>query len=220
MAGHVSPEILEISLILVNGDIGNIELLRRILSGQGIDDHLIVEILEWPYKTLSVYFSNTEKSWDILKVLRALKLKNVKLVGKVLKKKDWALKWKDNFKPFILTRTFGIVPMWQKGTYTFRGKVPIYIDSDLAFGTGLHPTTKYMARIIERTRGRFKSFLDVGSGTGILSIIAAKCGAKIIDAVDICPEAVKVARGNFMENACPQVNIRVADAYHLRLHKT
>jgi ribosomal protein L11 methyltransferase len=216
MSGPASPPILELSLILKNFDIGNSEILRTILNSLGIDERLIVESQEWPHKKLSVYFTDHKKARALLRALRTLNLKDVRLVCKRLRKKDWETKWKEDFKPLVLTRTFGVVPMRLKGVYSFRGKIPVYIDADFAFGTGLHPTTKHMARFVDRIRGRFKSFWDVGTGSGILSIIAVKCGAHDIDAIDISPEAVKAAQRNFIANHCPWVNIKITDARSFR----
>jgi ribosomal protein L11 methyltransferase len=64
----------------------------------------------------------------------------------------------------------------------------------------MHPTTKAVAGFMERRRGSFSSFLDLGTGTGILSIIAAKMGAREIEAIDIDPEAVRTAEQNLAAN--------------------
>ncbi|OGX33887.1 MAG: hypothetical protein A3C36_00300 [Omnitrophica WOR_2 bacterium RIFCSPHIGHO2_02_FULL_52_10] len=190
--------------------------MKKILIRQGVDERLIVESQERPFQKISVYFANNTKARMFLKMIRMLKLKDVRIMNKRLGRRDWKIKWKDDFKPFALSRTFGVVPMWLKKSYMFQGKVAVYIDTDTAFGTGLHPTTKHMARFVDSCRGRFKSFLDVGTGTGILPIVAAKCGAEKIDAIEICPDAARVARKNVIANGCPQVHIRVADARQLR----
>jgi ribosomal protein L11 methyltransferase len=185
----------------------------------GISDHLIVESIEWPDRRLAVFYESVKKADKVLLSLRRLKLNNVKLISRALKKSDWQTKWKDEFKPFALTKSFGVIPMWQKGKFAFRTRKPIYIDTDLAFGTGLHSTTKYMAEFIERLRGRFRSFFDVGTGTGILAIMAAKCGASQIDAIDISPDSVNVAQVNFNENECLPININIADAHRIKIRK-
>ena len=211
MANRENAHILEVSLTIGYSDNGGMELLTGMLNCQGIPRQEIAESLEWPYRRLSVYFTSGTKAKKFQDSLRALRLKHVRCTVNRLRDKDWKTKWKDDFKPFVLTRTFGVVPIWQKGTYQFRGKVPIYIDTDLAFGTGLHPTTKYVAGFIERLRGRFNSFFDFGTGTGILSILASKCGCPDVEAIDISADAVTAARKNFISNDCPQVKVKTAD---------
>ncbi len=82
----------------------------------------------------------------------------------------------------------------------FSVRVPILMDPKGAFGSGTHPTTQIMAELMERLGGRFKSFLDLGCGTGILSILAAKLGAEAIWAVDNDAGSVKAAKYNFKVN--------------------
>ena len=215
MGRRESSIISELCLIPKHFNVGGVDLIKNVLISQGVDERLFVESQEWPFHKLSVYFTDGKKARSLLKTIRKLKLKDVRLVNKHLTKKDWEIKWKDDFKPFVLTRSFGVVPLWLKDAYTFRGKVAVYIDTDTAFGTGLHATTKHMAGFVENIRGRFKSFLDVGTGTGILSIIAAKCGAQAIDAIEISPDAATVARKNIITNGCPQVKVYVTDVRQL-----
>lgn len=207
----------EVALKVNSSDIGNIEILRGLLAGAGISEEKIVECKEWPYTFLSVYFNSLVKARALRKKLRAFKLVNVPVLLKSLHKKDWQTKWKKEFKPFALTENFGVVPMWLKHKHRIRGRMPIYIDTNIAFGTGLHATTRFMAQFVDRYRGRFTSFLDLGTGTGILAMIAAKSGANDVTAIDICRGAVEVAKLNCVENECPSINVKVAD---VRKYKT
>jgi ribosomal protein L11 methyltransferase len=61
--------------------------------------------------------------------------------------------------------------------------------------------------------------LDVGTGTGILAIVASKCNGNDINAIDMCPEAVKVAKSNFISNGCASINIKVLDARRIKSKK-
>lgn len=117
-----------------------------------------------------------------------------------LRESDWKTKWKKDFQAFQLTKKIMVVPTWQKKKYIKRRGEKIYIDSTVAFGTGLHATTKFMSNLIEELEGKFESFLDIGTGTGILSLVALKNGALRIKAIDIDKEAVKVAKDNFIKN--------------------
>jgi ribosomal protein L11 methyltransferase len=213
---RAAQKISEVCLMPKNFGIGGVDVLKNVLIRQGVDERLIVESQEQPFQKISVYFANNKRARVFVKTIRMLKLKDVRLMHKRLGRRDWEVKWKEDFKPFALSRTFGVVPMRLKESYKFRGKVAVYIDTDAAFGTGLHPTTRHMARFVDSYQGRFKSFLDVGTGTGILPIIAAKCGAEKIDAVEICPDAARVARANVAANGCPRVRIRIGDAHRLK----
>jgi len=204
--------VFEISLISDSSNIGNGEILKEVLVGIGIERKRIVECEQWPSTQLSIYVSKKSDANDLKKKISQLHLKKVSVTIKHLMKRDWQTKWKNGLKPFIISKTFGIVPVRMKKNFHFQKRTPIYIDTDLAFGTGLHATTRFMVQLIERCQGRFRNFLDIGTGTGILAVIAAKCDAEDITAIDISPEAVKVARSNFIKNQCARVNIRVADA--------
>ncbi len=123
-----------------------------------------------------------------------------------LPEEDWACVWQEYFKPFRLGRRLVIKPSWE--VYVPEpDEVVIEIDPGRAFGTGHHPST---ALILERLEELFEEVfgpsglepyvLDVGTGTGILAIAAAKLGAREVVALDIDPEAAEVARENVLRN--------------------
>jgi len=219
MSARQTQVTFEVALRVNSLDIGSIEILRGLLSGIGVDEESIIECEEWPYTRLSVYFNSQAKACIFQKKLRELHLRHVAVTIKPLYKKDWQAKWKREFKPFALTKTFGVVPMWLKKKYRPRVWIPIYIDTTVAFGTGLHATTRFMSQFVERCRGRFSSFLDLGTGTGILAMIAAKCGTEDVTAIDISREAVEVAKANCIENKCTLVNVKVADVQKYKTKK-
>jgi ribosomal protein L11 methyltransferase len=74
------------------------------------------------------------------------------------------------------------------------------IDTLLSFGTGLHETTQIVSQFIEDYQGRFESFLDIGTGTGVLALVALKRGAKSVVAFDIGDLSVEAAKHNFRVN--------------------
>jgi ribosomal protein L11 methyltransferase len=80
------------------------------------------------------------------------------------------------------------------------GLVPIWLDPGPAFGTGAHPTTQLCLRTLERHLQRGVTLLDLGTGSGILAIAGAKLGARAVLALDVDPEAVRVARSNIINN--------------------
>ncbi len=113
---------------------------------------------------------------------------------------DWSTAWKKYYKPIHISEKVVIKPSWEE--YDIKdGETVIEMDPGMAFGTGTHETTRMCAQLLERYIKNGDKVLDVGCGTGILSIIAAKLGATGIKAVDIDEVAVKVAKENCEINA-------------------
>ena len=125
---------------------------------------------------------------------------------------DWAESWKQYYKPVPLGRVT-IVPAWEK--YTAKdGEVTIKMDPGMAFGTGTHETTRLVIRLMQDEDFAGKRVLDVGTGSGILSICASKLGAASCNAYDIDPVAVKVAKENVKDNDCCNISVGVSDLLH------
>lgn len=134
---------------------------------------------------------------------------------RVLADKDWQETWKVFFKPIRVTRRIVIKPTWEP--YEARGKeIIIAIDPGMAFGTGLHATTRLCLEVIDREIDRRikkslgkgsagLSLLDVGTGSGILAIAAAKLGARSVMGIDIDERAIEVARQNVKHNRVERV---------------
>lgn len=117
-----------------------------------------------------------------------------------LKRENWAESWKRHFKPLSIGGTLLLKPSWSPRKAK-PGQRVIVLDPGLSFGTGHHATTSFCLREIVRFCQRGGgSFLDIGTGSGILAIAAAKLGAKPIEAFDFDPEAVRVARENTNRN--------------------
>ena len=112
---------------------------------------------------------------------------------------DWSTAWKKYYKPFQLTDRVVIKPSWEE--YESKpGDIIIEMDPGMAFGTGTHETTKMCSILLDKYVTEGTKILDVGCGTGILSIIASKVGAKSVDAIDIDEVAVRVAKENVQIN--------------------
>jgi ribosomal protein L11 methyltransferase len=118
---------------------------------------------------------------------------------------DWSESWKANFQPIRAGRRLMIIPAWlyesfANGSQAAPSDIPIVMDPGMAFGTGTHPTTQLCLGAIERHLTPGVEVLDLGTGSGILAIAAAKLGAGPIWALDIDAEAVRVARENVALN--------------------
>lgn len=109
---------------------------------------------------------------------------------------DWINNWKAYFKPFRIDETIVIKPTWEKLDEVKATDLIIEIDPGTAFGTGSHETTKLCILGIKKYIKPGIRLLDVGCGSGILSIIGAKLGAAEVTGTDIDPNAVKAAYEN------------------------
>ena len=126
-----------------------------------------------------------------------------------MNEEDWSESWKQYYKPIPLGRVT-IVPAWEK--YEAKeGEVIIRMDPGMAFGTGTHETTRLVMKIMQDEIKGGERALDVGTGSGILAICASKLGAKSVNAYDIDPVAVKVAKENALADGCGNITVGVSD---------
>ena len=114
--------------------------------------------------------------------------------AKPLPETDWSESWKDNYPPQEVGKSLIVLPYWRGEEETSRHK--IILDPGIAFGTGAHPSTQMVMEVMERTVKPGDKCLDLGSGSGILSITALRLGAKTATGVDIDPKAEDAAREN------------------------
>jgi ribosomal protein L11 methyltransferase len=121
-----------------------------------------------------------------------------KITFRKIKKKVWEKFWKRDFEPFSVTNRIMIKPSWNKER--FYGKMVIKIDPKMAFGTGKHESTKLCIRELEKYVKPKDKVLDLGTGSGILSIISAKLGASYILGLDIDKIAIENAYENVKHN--------------------
>ena len=122
---------------------------------------------------------------------------------------DWAESWKQYYKPVYLGR-ITVVPAWEE--YTAKdGEIIVRMDPGMAFGTGTHETTRLVIRLMQDELKGGERVLDVGTGSGILSICASKLGAGHCNAYDIDPVAVKVAEDNAKSDGCTNITVGVSD---------
>ena len=124
---------------------------------------------------------------------------------------DWAESWKEHFHVVHIGQRVVIQPSWRDYTPQ-ANEVIVHLDPGLAFGSGLHPTTQLCLQILQSMSLRQVAMFDVGTGSGILSIAAAKMGAGPIRAVDVDVVAVRVAQENFERNHLPALEAAVGSA--------
>jgi ribosomal protein L11 methyltransferase len=124
---------------------------------------------------------------------------------------DWAMSWKAYYHPVKVGETIVIKPSWEEYT-ELPGDVVIELDPGMAFGTGTHHTTVLCLRCLEDVIRTGSVVFDIGTGTGVLAIAAAKLGAGRVTAVDFDPVAVNVAEENVNNNRVAAiVSVRQGD---------
>lgn len=113
---------------------------------------------------------------------------------------DWATAWKQYYHPVKISSRFTIVPTWEDYTPVESDELIVELDPGMAFGTGTHPTTVMCMQALEKYIQRGDTVVDVGTGSGVLSIGAAMLGAGSVHALDLDPVAVESAKENISLN--------------------
>ena len=216
--------------VTVNTHSESVEVVSSILielgsKGVSIEDpqdyyQLTDEQLEWLkvqqkdlYETDTVivkgYFQPSQWSKDSSNLLHE-KLEEIKVYGlqtgplsiqvKEVGEEDWANAWKQYYFPVRVTRFLIVVPSWIDYEKEQDDELLIELDPGLAFGTGTHPTTQLSLTALEQTIRGNESVLDVGTGSGVLSIASKLLGASKVTAFDIDEMATRVAKENIALN--------------------
>jgi ribosomal protein L11 methyltransferase len=184
----------------------------------------VAEMLGELFGTTAATYYNLETSVSMVSIYRDQKLDSPKIrlkiaaeleriescglkigAGKIeivkVKREDWAESWKRHFHPLEIGKELLIKPSWSKKRPR-KNQAIVILDPGLSFGTGQHPTTSFcLAELVRRRKnGTRQSFLDIGTGSGILAIAAAKLGYQPVQAFDFDPESVRIARQNARKN--------------------
>jgi ribosomal protein L11 methyltransferase len=153
--------------------------------------------------------TDTEKELKIYIYLKAVATGKSFIESRIVETKEFEEAYKEFYKPFQIGDYYWIIPTWEKDSELSRevhkekSNVILYMNPGLAFGTGHHETTKLMISRIEKIVKEGMSILDMGTGSGILSIAAAYKKVKEILAIDIDPNAVRATEFNWAENKFP-----------------
>ena len=218
---------LEISVSTASG---GIELVAERLTAGGFEDLVLEDQAEfetfleenrayWDYideelqqkmqglSCIKLYLDSAdtagmEKLKNLLAQLQAgdknAQLGNLELSVKPLPDVDWEESWKENYPPQPIGQKIVVLPYWLSDTETDRLKV--ILDPGLTFGTGAHPSTQLVLMFMEKLVVPGARCLDLGSGSGILSIAALRLGAESAIGVDIDHKAEDIARENAAYN--------------------
>ena len=130
---------------------------------------------------------------------------------KLMAEEEWADAWKKYYKPFHLGHHIFVVPSWVEAD-SEPGDIRIDLDPGMAFGTGTHETTSMCMELLEEQVQEGYTVMDIGCGSGILGIVAAKVGAADVICSDLDPNAVLVAKENVEKNlVADQVRVYAGD---------
>lgn len=169
---------------------------------------------------VKAWFERGEKERETIEAVRAhleqlraqggADLGTLRLELSGVKDEDWSENWKKYYKPFRIGTHLVVKPTWEAYQPSPEDLI-IELDPGMAFGTGTHETTRLVCGLIEKYLTPGQRVLDVGTGSGILSICASKLGAAECFACDIDPVAVRVARENAADNSCENIRCEVSD---------
>jgi len=179
-----------------------------------LDTFSLDSVEETATKTVTAYFEKNETSEETVRKIEAFLAANgPNFTGftfqpptlTTIMEEDWSTSWKEHFKPLRVGTRLVIKPTWEDFSAA-PDDILLHLDPGMAFGTGTHPTTLLCLSILENIlsaapgRNISMTALDVGTGSGILTIAAAKLGISHVTAIDIDAEAVRVARENCILN--------------------
>ena len=143
---------------------------------------------------IKLYLEDTDK--EGLSCLETLVADlGLEMTIQTLAEENWEESWKENYPPQPIGEKLVVLPDWLADTDT-EGRIPIILDPGLTFGTGAHPSTQMVLETMEEIVKPGAKCLDLGSGSGILSIAALRLGAASAIGVDIDPKAEDIAREN------------------------
>jgi ribosomal protein L11 methyltransferase len=192
----------------------SVDLLKENIDD--FDDKFRLNPDEYPDENIRVlvYFDETNNLQDKLKQINQFISDNhselvepssIDIQHTEIEESDWENEWKNYFHSFRVSEHFMIVPSWELNDYNPKEHDKlIKLDPGMAFGTGDHPTTSMCLKFIERLVSKEDKIIDVGTGSGILSIGSHLMGARDIKATDIDDLSLKVARENFELNDCAE----------------
>ena len=146
---------------------------------------------------LKLYLEDRDES-GMARLRKALGELGLTMTAQALPDTDWEESWKDNSPPQPVGERLVVLPCWL--TDQAEGRIPVILDPGLTFGTGAHPSTRMVMTFLEELVKPGFRCLDLGSGSGILSITALRLGAACAVGVDIDPKAEDAARENAAYN--------------------
>ena len=205
---------------IINGALINLGIDDAVIEDAGVFDYFIHnDTLNWDYydeelaemknceSCIKVYLSDDNQGKSLFKEIekfidglkeeyKDIDLGRLEIETQILNDEDWANNWKQYFKPFTVSDKIIIKPTWEELSEPVEDKIVLEIDPGMSFGTGQHHTTRLCIEQMIKHVQKDTDVLDMGCGSGILSIAALLLGAKRATGVDIDENAVKTAKEN------------------------
>ncbi len=212
--------------VLFRYEIGGIE----VVDGKDVNDYLedhpaweITDLERQPEETVDLVVYLSEESvregemqslLDAVESFSCAQASSVEIdVGPVVREEDWAESWKKQHRSRRIGESFRVAPPWERDRVQ-EGERLIVIDPGMAFGTGDHETSAMCLEQMEKTDMQGSTVVDIGCGSGILSIAAVQLGAGRVVAVDIDPVAAEATKSNSVENGMAnRIEVRVGDLF-------
>jgi ribosomal protein L11 methyltransferase len=189
--------------------------------GEFLDDHLLEQAEEL---VVTVYLPGTDSEVRVrnrideaVSAVAASGLMTsrdaTQLTFELVDESAWAYVWQQEFEPIPIGAKWLIVPKWLRDEPGWAdGRIPIFLEPGRAFGTGMHATTQLCLQALESVLPPAADVLDIGTGTGILAIGAAKLNAHAVIGIDLDPIAVEAAQENVDDNGVAStVTVKVGD---------
>lgn len=206
-----------VSSVLLDAGVGGVEIDGGSIPIAKRDEYIAQPIADSACVVVKAYFGEDGFSDTLMFVKERLdELKDKQSLGTLsvavntVADTDWNENFKKNFTTFRAAGCFVVKPTWQEYVCE-KGDIVIEIDPGMAFGTGTHETTKMCLELLQKYMPKAASVLDVGCGSGILGIGAAKLGAERVLALDNDNVSVGVARDNAKSNGADVMEVRRSD---------
>ncbi len=205
---------------IINGALLKFGINDAVIEDAGVfEDFLNSDTLNWDYydeelagmknceSCIKIYLADNSQGMELFrkveKYIEDLKKENneidmgrLEISTRILNDEDWANNWKKYFKPFSVSNKIIIKPSWEELENSAEGKIILNIDPGMSFGTGQHHTTRLCIEQIIKHLNAGDEVLDMGCGSGILSIASLLLGAVKATGVDIDENAVRIAKEN------------------------
>jgi ribosomal protein L11 methyltransferase len=207
-------------LEIINGALMKLSINDAVIEDVNVfDEFLNYDTLNWDYfdddlkrmkdieSCIKVYLADNNQGRELLNKIYEfieelkkdnmnIELGNLRVETRVINDEDWANNWKEYFKPFVISDKIIIKPSWEDYSEPSEGKIILEIDPGMSFGTGQHHTTRLCIEQIIKHMNKGMEVLDLGCGSGILSIAALLLGANKCVGVDIDENSVRIAGEN------------------------